>query len=417
MFDPQVVQHDFPILTRVIHGKQLVYLDSGATSQKPQAVLEAERMYYEQHNANVHRGAHTLGDEATRLLAESRQAVAAFIGARDEEVIFVRNTTEAINLVAYAWGLDSLRPGDVIVTTLMEHHADLVPWQEVARRTGARVEVVGVTPDGLLDIEDYQVKLKLKPKLVALVHVSNALGTVNPVAQLTRMAHKVGALVLIDGAQAVPHMPISVREIGCDFYAFSGHKMLGPMGIGVLWGRREQLATMSPFLSGGGMISEVYPDHATWTEIPEKFEAGTPNVAGTVGLAAAIAYLNTLGQLGGKAGMDAVREHDMQLVAYCLQQLANVPEVEILGTRDPEKRSGSVSFVYRGVHAHDVATILDSEAVAVRSGHHCTMPLHMHFGVAASIRASFNVYTTTEDIDRLVEALAKVKTIFVTRNT
>ncbi len=406
MFDPHVVKKDFPILAREVHGKAIVYLDSGATSQKPVAVLDAERHYYETSNANVHRGAHTLGDEATQLLASSRQTIAKFIGANQaEEVIFVRNTTEAINLVAYAWGLDNLHAGDVVVTTLMEHHADLVPWQEIARRTGARVEVVGLTPEGLLDMDDYRAKLKLKPKLVAFVHVSNALGTINPAAELTRLAHKAGALVLVDGAQAVPHLAVSVAEIGCDFYAFSGHKMLGPMGIGVLWGKGEILGKMAPFLMGGGMIDEVAVDHATFAEVPEKFEAGTPNVAGAVGLAAAVTYLE-------KLGMSAVREHDRQLTAYGLQQLENVKEVRILGTNDVDTRCGSVSFEYLGVHAHDVATILDSEGVAVRSGHHCTMPLHTSMGVAASIRASFNVYTTTEDIDRLVAALSKVKAVF-----
>ena len=406
MFDPHVVKKDFPILAREVHGKAIVYLDSGATSQKPIAVLDAERHYYETSNANVHRGAHTLGDEATQLLSSAREAVATFIGAPHvEEVIFVRNTTEAINLVAYAWGLDNLHAGDVVVTTLMEHHADLVPWQEIARRTGARVEVVGLTPEGLLDMDDYRAKLKLKPKLVAFVHVSNALGTINPAAELTRLAHKAGALVLVDGAQAVPHLAVSVAEIGCDFYAFSGHKMLGPMGIGVLWGKGEILGKMAPFLMGGGMIDEVAVDHATFAEVPEKFEAGTPNVAGAVGLAAAVTYLE-------KLGMSAVREHDRQLTAYGLQQLENVKEVRILGTNDVDTRCGSVSFEYLGVHAHDVATILDSEGVAVRSGHHCTMPLHTSMGVAASIRASFNVYTTTEDIDRLVVALSKVKAVF-----
>lgn len=405
MFDPQIIKKDFPILDRLVNGKALVYLDSGASSQKPKQVLDAEREYYEQHNANVHRGAHTLGDEATQAYQVARERVAQFIGGRSEEVIYVRNTTEAINLVAYAWGLDNLKAGDVIVTTLMEHHANLVPWQEAARRTGARVEVVGLTEEGLVDQQDFAAKLKLNPKLVAIVQVSNALGTTNPVKEMAKAAHKVGAVVLIDGAQAVPHMRVNVQELGSDFYAFSGHKMLGPMGIGVLWGRKELLEKMSPFLTGGGMINEVYPDHSTWAELPEKFEAGTPNVAGAVGLASAIEYLE-------KLGMGAVREHDKQLVTYALQQLGKVEEVKILGTLDPDKRSGSVSFEYQGVHAHDVATILDSEGVAVRSGHHCTMPLHNHLQVAASVRASFNVYTTKEDIDRLVEALTKVKKIF-----
>jgi len=405
MFDPKMIRKDFPILTRVVNGKPLVYLDSAATSQKPKVVIDAEREYYENYNANVHRGAHTLGDEATKMLDEARGVVAQFIGGRKEEIIFVRNTTEAINLVAYAWGLDNFQKGDVILTTIMEHHSDIVPWQEMARRTGARVEVVGITEEGLLDWEDYKEKLKLKPKMVTVVQVSNALGTVNPVTEMTKLAHKAGAIVLIDGAQAVPHMKVDVKELGADFYAFSGHKMLGPMGIGVLWGRKELLEEMSPFLTGGGMISEVYTDHSTWAELPDKFEAGTPNVAGAVGLAAAIKHLE-------KLGMEEVREHDKQLVAYSIQQLGKIREVRILGCRDNSQRSGSVSFEYRGVHAHDVATVLDSEGVAVRSGHHCTMPLHKQMGIAASVRASFNVYTTTQDIDSLIEAIGKVKKIF-----
>ncbi len=411
MFDPKMVKEDFPILSREINGKLLVYLDSGATSQKPKQVLDAEREYYEQHNANVHRGAHTLGDEATQIYQESREKVMKFIGggtlrqAQGGEVIFVRNTTEAINLVAYAWGLDNLKKGDVVVMTIMEHHANMVPWQEICRRTGARVEVVGITGDGQIDMDDYKQKLQLKPKMVAFVHVSNALGTINPVKEMTKMAQKVGAVVLIDGAQAVPHMRVDVSEIGCDFYAFSGHKMLAPMGIGVLWGKKEILEKMSPFLSGGGMINEVYTDHSTWAELPDKFEAGTPNVAGAVGLASAIDYLE-------KLGMENVREHDKEVVSYSLKVLSKLHRVRVLGPKDPSIRSGSVSFEYRGVHAHDVATILDCEGVAVRSGHHCTMPLHNHLGIAASIRASFNVYTTKEDIDALIKALGKVKEVF-----
>lgn len=405
MFDPAKIKKDFPILMRKVNGKSLVYLDSGATSQKPEQVLESERIYYEQHNANVHRGAHTLGDEATQIYQKAREKAAKFIGIKSEEIIFVRNTTEAINLVAYGWGLDNLKKGDVIVTTIMEHHANMVPWQEVARRTGARVEVVGITEDGLINIDDYAKKLKLKPKMVAFVHVSNALGTINSVKEMTKMAQKIGAVVLIDGAQAVPHMRVDVSEIGCDFYAFSGHKMLAPMGIGVLWGKKEILEKMSPFLTGGGMISEVYTDHSTWAELPEKFEAGTPNVAGAVGLMSAIDYLE-------KLDMNDVRSHDKQIVDYALEQLYKVPNLVILGPKDVKVRSGSVSFEYKGVHAHDVATILDSEGVAVRSGHHCTMPLHNHLGIAASIRASFNVYTTKDDIDALVKALGKVKEVF-----
>ncbi|PIR99190.1 cysteine desulfurase [Candidatus Collierbacteria bacterium CG10_big_fil_rev_8_21_14_0_10_44_9] len=405
MFEASQVKLDFPILKREVNGHPLVYLDSGATSQKPKQVLDAERDYYEQHNANVHRGAHTLGDEATQIYQEARERVAKFIGAKTDEVIFVRNTTEAINLVAYAWGLDNLKKGDVVVTTMMEHHANMVPWHEVGRRTGARVEVVDITGDGQVDMNDYKEKLKLKPKMVSFVHVSNVLGTINPVKEMTKLAHKADALVLVDGAQAVPHMRVDVSEIGCDFYAFSGHKMLAPMGIGVLWGKKEILENMSPFLSGGGMINEVYTDHSTWAELPDKFEAGTPNVAGAIGLASAIDYLE-------KLGMENVREHDLRLTAYSLQQLGKLANIKILGTRDAGNRSGSVSFTYEGVHAHDVATVLDSQGVAVRSGHHCTMVLHKQMGISASVRASFNVYTTKEDIDKLVRSLAKVKEVF-----
>lgn len=405
MFEPEEVKKDFPILAREVNGQPLVYLDSAATSQKPRQVLTAERVYYEQHNANVHRGAHTLGDEATELLQKSREKVAKFVRGRSEEVVFVRNATEALNLVAYGWGLDNLREGEVILATEMEHHSNIVPWQQVAGRTGARVELVKVTEEGLLSQEDYQRKLKLKPKLVALVQVSNALGTVNPVAEMARAARKAGAQVVVDGAQAVPHMPVNVGELGCDFYAFSGHKMLAPMGIGALWMRRELMEKMSPFMTGGGQISEVYADHSTFVAGPEKWEAGTPNVAGAVGLASAIDYLN-------KLGMDNIREHDREIVNYALKKLSRVEELRILGIQDGSQRSGSASFVYQGVHAHDVATVLDSQGVAVRSGHHCTMVLHNKLAIAASVRASFNVYTTKDDIDRLVEALGKVKGTF-----
>lgn len=406
MFDPDQVKKDFPILKREINEHKIVYLDSGATSQKPTQVLEAERSYYEKHNANVHRGAHTLGDEATQLLEAAREKVKDFIGgSHAEEIIFVRNTTEAINLVAYAWGIENLQKGDLIVSTLMEHHANLVPWQVVAKRTGAVLEVVGLSEEGLIDQHDFADKLKMKPKMVVFTHVSNALGTINPVVEMTKAAHKAGAIVLVDGAQAVPHLKVDVQEIGCDFYAFSGHKMLGPMGIGVLWGKKEILEKMPPFLTGGGMIDQVYLDHATYAELPDKFEAGTPNVAGAVGLTAAIEYFEGL-------GMAQVREHDKEIVGYCLESLGKMKEIKILGTMNKDKRSGSVSFEYRGVHAHDVATILDSEGVAIRSGHHCTMPLHTALGVVASVRASFNVYTTKDDIDQLVKALGKVKEVF-----
>ncbi len=406
MIDPQIIKKDFPILGRVVNGKPLVYLDSAATSQKPQVVVDAIVDYYKTHNANVHRGAHTLGDESTALSQKARENVAEFIGAKDsKEVIFVRNCTEGLNLIAASYGEANITAGDVILTTQMEHHSDVVPWQMLASKLGARVVFVKVTDDGLLDMVDYENKLKLHPKIVAVVHVSNTLGTINPIAEISRMAHKVGAIVVVDAAQSVPHMKVNVAELGCDFLAFSGHKMLAPMGSGVLWGRQELLSSMPPYMGGGGMIAEVHESGFTSGELPDKFEAGTPNVEAAVGLMAAIEYLE-------KLGMENVREHDRELIAYSLQILGNVKEIEILGTRDVNLRCGSVSFIYEGVHAHDVATILDSEGVAVRSGHHCTMPLHEALGIAASVRASFNVYTTKEDIDQLVIALTKVKQVF-----
>jgi cysteine desulfurase/selenocysteine lyase len=405
MFDPNVIRKDFPILSKLINDKKLVYLDSGATSQKPSQVIEAESNFYQKFNANVHRGAHALGDEATQMLESARQSVARFIGGKEKEIIFVRNTTEAINLVAYSWGMDNLKSGDVVISTIMEHHGNMVPWQQVCKKTGAKLELIKIDSEGKLDQSYFKEKLKLKPKLVAFTHVSNTLGTINPVKEMTKLAHKAGALVLIDGAQAVPHMKVNVTEIECDFYVFSGHKMLGPMGIGVLWGRQEILEKMSPFITGGGMINEVFEDHATWAELPDKFEAGTPNVAGAVGLASAIEYLE-------KLGMENVRKHDMEIVGYTLDKLCKVRNLAVLGPKDADIRSGSVAFEYKGVHAHDVATILDSEGVAVRSGHHCTMPLHKSLGLSASIRASFNVYTTKSDIDSLVKAIGKVKQVF-----
>jgi len=369
MFDPDLIRQDFLILTKMINDKPLVYLDSGATSQKPTQVIEAESNFYQKFNANVHRGAHTLGDEATQMLESARQTVARFIGGKEKEIIFVRNTTEAINLVAYSWGMDILKSGDVVISTIMEHHANMVPWQQVCKKTGAKLELVKIDSEGRLDQNDFNEKLKLKPKLVAITQVSNTLGTINPVKEMTKLAHKAGAIVLIDGAQAVPHMKVDVSEIGCDFYVFSGHKMLGPMGIGVLWGKQEILEKMSPFITGGGMINEVFEDHATWAELPDKFEAGTPNVAGAIGLQSAIEYLE-------KLGLEEVRTHDKEIVDYALKSLSKIENLIVYGPKDAAIRSGCVSFEYRGVHAHDVATILDSEGVAVRSGHHCTMPLH-----------------------------------------
>lgn len=405
MFEPEEVKQDFLILEREVNGKPLVYLDSAATSQKPQAVIDAISEYYRKHNSNVHRGAHTLGDESTEMLEEARQAVADFIGVSDSrEIIFVRNTTEAINLVAYSWGMKNLKKGDVVVISDMAHHSNMVPWQEVAKHVGAEIRYVAITDDGWLDMTDFRSKVK-GAKLVAISHVSNALGTINSVEEIVRLGHKEGAVVVIDGAQAVSHMSVDVSSLKCDFYAFSGHKMLGPMGIGILWGKRELFEEMDPFMTGGGMIKEVKREGSSWTELPEKFEAGTLNVAGAWGLKAAISYLKDL-------GMQSVRAHDKEIVEYALGKLLEFPGVRVLGSRNSDSRSGSVSFVYNGVHAHDVATILDSFGVAVRSGHHCAMILHDRMKIPASVRVSFNVYTTKEDIDKLIKALSNVGKVF-----
>lgn len=396
MFDVEQIRQDFPILERKINGKPLVYLDNAATSQKPRQVIEAMVDYYEQHNANVHRGIHTLGDESTRLYGEARQAVAKFIGADDpDELVFVRNTTEGINLVAYAWGMANVSKGDVILTTDMEHHSNMVPWQELAKRTGARVEYA--------DIDDLDKKLILKPKLLALVHVSNFLGTINPIKEIVSKCKSVK--VLVDGAQAVPQMPVNVSELGCDFYAFSGHKMYGPMGIGGLWVKREILEDMPPFMTGGGTISEVHTTGTIFAELPDRFDAGTPNVAGAVGLAAAVEYLQ-------KIGMQNVREHAKQLTEYTLQKLKSIKGVKVYGPQEIERRGGLVAFTVEGVHAHDVAQVLDSEGIAVRSGHHCTMPMHEKLGISGTTRVSFGIYNTVDDIDRLVAGLYKVKRVF-----
>ena len=400
------IKSDFPILNRKINHKPLVYLDNAATSQKPRQVIEAMVDYYEQHNANVHRGIHTLGDESTCLYSEARETVAKFIGVEDtNELVFVRNTTEGIKLVAYSWGMANIKSGDVIVTTEMEHHSNLVPWQELAKRVRARVEYVAVNQEGELDLDSLEKKLELKPKLLALVHVSNFLGTINPVKKIATLAKKNGTKVLIDGAQAVPQMPVNVSELGCDFYAFSGHKMYGPMGIGGLWVKREVLEEMQPFMTGGGTISEVHTVGTVFAGLPDRFDAGTPNVAGAVGLAAAVEYLE-------KIGMQNVRAHEKELTAYAVKKLKSIKSIRIYGPRNLEERGGLVAFSVEGIHAHDVAQVLDDEGIAVRSGHHCTMPMHEKLGLAATVRASFGIYNTKEEVDKLIEGLGKVKKVF-----
>ncbi len=404
--DPYAVRGDFPILSTTVHGKPLVYLDSAATSQKPQVVIDAVDAFYRDYNANVHRGIYEIGERATAAYERARAQVARFIGAPDShEVVFTRNATEAINLVAYSWGRRNIGRGDAIVLTEMEHHANLVPWQLLVQEKDGDLEFIPITDDGLLRLDVFEVLLRLKPKLVAFTHVSNTLGTINPVEEMTRMAHEAGALVLIDGAQAVPHVPVDVAAIGADFYVFSGHKMLAPMGSGALWGRRELLEAMPPFLAGGEMIREVHLRRSDWNDIPWKFEAGTPDVAAAVGLGAAADYL-------GELGMDAVREHERELVAYALPRLrAEVPGIELYGP-SPDERGGVIPFNLPDIHPHDVAQVLDRFGIAVRAGHHCTMPLHERLDLPATARASFNVYSTREDVDALVAGLLEVQRVF-----
>jgi cysteine desulfurase/selenocysteine lyase len=406
-FDPNVVRRDFPILERRINGRPLVYLDSASTSQKPTVVLDAIDRYYREYNANVHRGIYTIGEEATAAYERARVQVGRFINAPDShEIVFTRNATEAINLVSYSWGRRNINRGDPIVLTEMEHHANLVPWQLLVQERDGDLEFIPITDDGLLRLDVFEVLLRLKPKLVAFTHVSNTLGTINPVREMVEMAHAAGALVLVDGAQAVPHIPVDVQELGVDFYAFSGHKMLGPMGSGALWARRELLEAMPPFLSGGEMIREVHLRRSDFNDIPWKFEAGTPAVGDAIGLGVAAEYLRGL-------GMAAVREHERELVTYALEVLPrSVPGIQLYGPMDPDLRGGVIPFNLPGIHPHDVAQVLDRSAIAVRAGHHCTMPLHERLDLAATARASFNVYSTREDIDALVAGLLDVQRVF-----
>ena len=405
--DPRVLRADFPILRREINGHPLVYLDSASTSQKPDVVIDAVADYYREYNANVHRGIYTIGEEATAAYEAARAKVAAFINAPDHhEIVFTRNATEAINLVSYSWGRSNIGRGDTIVLTEMEHHANLVPWQLLVQEKDGDLEFIPITDDGILRLDVFEVLLGLKPKLVAFTQVSNTLGTINPVRQMVEMAQAAGALVLIDGAQGVPHLPVDVQELGCDFYAFSGHKMLGPMGSGALWARRELLESMPPFLAGGEMIREVHLRRSDFNDIPWKFEAGTPAVGDAIGLGMAVDYLTGL-------GMDAVRAHERELVVYALETLPrDVPGIELYGPLDPDLRGGVIPFNLPGIHPHDIAQVLDRSGVAVRAGHHCTMPLHERLDLAATARASFSVYSTTDDVDALVRGLVEVRRVF-----
>ena len=413
MLDINQIRADFPVLTRKVHGKPLVYLDNAATSQKPVSVIEAMGDYYRRHNANIHRGVHTLAEEATALYEGARRRIGRFINAYSpREVVFVRNTTEAVNLVALTWGRANVSAGDVIILSVMEHHSNLVPWQLLAQATGAQLEFVGLDHEGRLVMDELDQLLERhagRVRLVAIAGMSNVLGTINPVAEIAARTHDAGALCLVDGAQSVPHLPVDVRASGADFLAFSGHKMLGPTGIGVLWARQEILRSMPPFLGGGDMIKSVHLRESEWNDIPHKFEAGTPNIADAIGLGAAVDYLSAL-------GMVDVQAHEQAVAAYALERLASVPNLEVYGPPAGE-RGGVITFnlIRRGellIHPHDLASILDHEGIAIRAGHHCAQPLMEHYGLAATARASFYVYNAEEEVDVLVEALLKAQRVF-----
>jgi cysteine desulfurase / selenocysteine lyase len=400
------VRADFPILAERVNDRPLVYLDNAASTQKPQPVIDAIVRHYVHDNANVHRGIHELSNRATDAFDGARERVARFLGVADAaELVWTRGTTESLNLVAWAWGSANLKPGDEILLSVMEHHSNLVPWQLAAARTGARLRFLGIDDQGRLDLSALPDLLTERTKLVSVAHVSNALGTVHPVREIADAAHAVGALVVVDGAQSAPHLPVDVPSLGADLFAFSGHKMCGPTGIGGLWGRREVLEAMPPFHGGGDMIEWVELESSTYAGIPSKFEAGTPDVAGAVGLAAATDYLTAIGR-------EAIVAHERALVEYALERLAAVPGLTVLGPRDPRERCGVVSFTLGDVHPHDLATILDSEGVAIRAGHHCCQPLMKALGVGSTARASFYLYNTLEEVDRLTDALERARRMF-----
>jgi cysteine desulfurase/selenocysteine lyase len=404
MYDVEEIRRDFPILGRRINHKRLVYLDSAATSQKPRQVLNALNEYYEEHNANIHRGVHRLAEEATAAYEGARGKVARFLGAPDTTgLIFTRGTTESVNLVAHAWGRKALREGDEILLTEAEHHSNLVPWQLAAQATGAKLRFIPIREDGTLDLEEAGRLIGPRTKLIGCIHASNVLATMNPVGKLARMAHEAGALMLVDGAQSAPHLPVDVEALGCDFFTCSGHKMLGPTGVGALWGRPEILEEMDPFLGGGEMIREVHLDHSNYNDLPHKFEAGTMNIAQAVGLGAAVDYLDEL-------GMENVREHERRLGEYAYRRLSELGGVTIYGPK--EDRTGLVSFSLPDLHPHDISQLLNEEGVAVRSGHHCAQPLMRRLGVTATARASFYLYNTKAEVDALVEGLERAREFF-----
>jgi len=398
------VREEFPLLRRRIGEHPLVYLDSAATSQKPRRVIEAVRDFYERYNSNVHRGVHRLSQEATAAYEGAREAIRSLIGASDtREIVFVRGTTEGINLVAQSWGRPRLREGDEILITTMEHHSNIVPWQLLCEQTGAKLRIAPIDDRGVLVMEEFERLLGERTRIVAVVHASNALGTVNPVARIARLAHEAGAVVLVDGAQAVAHFPVDVAEIDCDFYVFSGHKMFGPTGIGVLFGRRELLESMPPYQAGGDMIRSVTFEKTFFNELPYKFEAGTPNIAGAVGLGAAVDFLR-------EVGIERIHRHEQELLVYGTELLEQAEDIRLIGTA-PEK-TGVFSFLLGEIHPHDAGTVLDHEGIAVRTGHHCAQPVMERFGVAATVRASLSVFNTREDLEALMRGLERVREIF-----
>ncbi|MDL5362776.1 aminotransferase class V-fold PLP-dependent enzyme [Halalkalicoccus sp. NIPERK01] len=405
--DVERIREDFPILEREFDGNRLVYLDNAATTQTPNQVVDAIAEYYRETNANVHRGIHHLSQEASIRYEEAHDSLAEFVGASGgrEEMVFTKNTTEAENLVAYAWGLNELEEGDEVVLTEMEHHASLVTWQQIAKRTGAKVRYVRITDEGELDMEHARELIGEDTRMVSVVHVSNALGTINPVSELADLAHENGSLIFVDGAQAVPNRPVDVEAIDADFYAFSGHKMAGPTGIGCLYGKRAILEGMEPFLYGGEMIRKVTFEDTTWNDLPWKYEAGTPLIAQGIALDRAVEYLEGI-------GMDRIRAHEEWLTEYALDRLSGFDDIEIYGPKEATERGGLVGFNLEGVHAHDMASIMNDHAVAIRAGDHCTQPLHDKLGVAASARASFYLYNTRDEVDRLVEAVGDARQLF-----
>jgi cysteine desulfurase / selenocysteine lyase len=398
------IRRDFPILSRDVRGKKLVYLDNAATSQKPQAVIDSLSRYYELENANIHRGVHFLSELATKEHERARELVREFINAADaKEIIFVRGTTEAINLVAQTYGRANVGAGDEVLITAMEHHSNIVPWQLLCDEKKAKLRVVPIDDNGELRLDEFEKLLSPCTKIVAVAHISNALGTINPVAKIIELAHAKGVPVVVDGAQAVPHMKVDVRALDADFYAFSAHKMFGPLGIGVLYGKAALLEAMPPYQGGGDMISSVTFEKTTYNKLPFKFEAGTPDVSGAIGLGAAIEYLNS-------SGIDRIAEYEHDLVTYAVQNIASVPGVRLIGT--PKQRAGVISFVIEGVHPHDVGTILDQQGIAVRTGHHCAQPIMQRFGIPATVRASFAFYNTKEEVEALTQGIQRVKEVF-----